>query len=311
MREHIQLFYAMPSYHYHLKFELYPSDDPSLVPEVPPVNIWIPSATSTIFDDLPSHPRNNSPHRSSKEHQKSSKASSASQPLTSPESAAAVDRGPPKVPSKAGSRLSDRQLRERTKSFPPPGFTAGLGPQTVANDWRFGPINIESFDLARKGGGDKMADYIKPLPASSLGPMLGGNGQATRARFESLETKNTEAGWGVVHLYREVHEGHYLSSHDADDAEEDGEDGTILCIPSVPVYLFPSDFLGFINEKWREHISHYRMVMTSRMNRYMVLLKFRDNKSAREWRKEFDGIRFNPYDVSLYTPWFPMLLLLY
>jgi BRCA1-associated protein len=76
------------------------------------------------------------------------------------------------------------------------------------------------------------------------------------------------------------------------------EEGTILCVPAVPSYMSPSDFLGFIGEKWRGYVSHYRMVMTSRMNRYMVLMKFRDSRRAREWRKEFDGKPFDSVEVG-------------
>ncbi len=201
-------------------------------------------------------------------------------------------------------RLSERQWRERSKSFPPPGFAAGLGPKTAARDWRFGKLNVESFDMAQPGA-DATDDDAHPTPAASLGPTLGGAGQATKARYVALETKNTELGWGTVHLYREGHESRALDAEPAEGGAseaESGEDGTILCIPAVPSYFSPSDFLGFVGEKWQEDVSHYRMVMSSRMNRYMVLMKFRDNKRAREWRKEFDGKVFNSIEVSSPPP---------
>jgi BRCA1-associated protein len=149
------------------------------------------------------------------------------------------------------------------------------------------------------------------VPAAPLGPNLGGPGQATKARYIPLETKNTEIGWGIVHLYRENDESPALnaalSSEDetgktaeassSDTVTGDG-DGAVLCIPSVPSYLSPSDFLGFVGENWREDVSHYRMVMTSRLNRYMVLMKFRDEGRAKAWRKEFDGKVFNSMEVS-------------
>jgi len=72
-----------------------------------------------------------------------------------------------------------------------------------------------------------------------------------------------------------------------------------LCVPAVPSYMSPSDFLGFVGEKWRGDVSHYRMVMTSRMSRYMVLMKFRDAKRARQFRKEFDGRPFDSVEVSI------------
>ena len=139
-----------------------------------------------------------------------------------------------------------------------------------------------------------------------MGPNLGGVGQATKARYIELETKNTNAGWGIVHLYREGEEPRHAelptseppAASDATATDSDDAMSTILCIPAVPSYLTPSDFLGFVGEKWRGDVSHYRMVMTSKMNRYMVLMKFKDEWRASCWRKEFDGKAFDSLGVS-------------
>jgi len=57
---------AMPSYFYHLKFELYPTPDPTTTSTAndraqkkPPSghDVWLPSQTTDIFGDLPSHPQ--------------------------------------------------------------------------------------------------------------------------------------------------------------------------------------------------------------------------------------------------------------
>ncbi|GAB1315824.1 RING finger protein ETP1 [Madurella fahalii] len=230
-------------------------------------------------------------------------------------------------------RLSERQFRarERRGSSPPPKVADGIGPRTAVRDWRFGRIRIESFDLidrkdqkeeeqqlelSRSMG--KMGVKEDATPAVSLGPSLGGMGQATKARYLPLETKNTEAGWGIVHLYREGDETNALRGlsdwrDDGDGDDDDGgegnsrgvervpedEQGTILCIPAVPSYMSPSDFLGFVGERWRGGVSHYRMIMTSRMSRYMVLMKFRDRRSAMEWRKEFDGKPFDSVETEI------------
>lgn len=232
-------------------------------------------------------------------------------------------------------RRGERQRPQRTERSPPPGVADGIGPGKAVRDWRFGRVRIESFDI---GGGDtsggaghdveeEMAGKLEgggggeATPAASLGPNLGGMGLATKARYVPLGTKNTEAGWGVVHLYREGDEESALKEvPESVDGPGEGnskgqegsggeEEGTILCIPAVPSYMSPSDFLGFIGEKWRGYVSHYRMVMTSRMNRYMVLMKFRDYRRAREWRKEFDGKPFDSVEVSswLSTCVVPML----
>jgi len=78
------------------------------------------------------------------------------------------------------------------------------------------------------------------------------------------------------------------------------EDCTTLCILAVPSYLSPSDFLGFVGEKTRDCVSHFRMIRTPRANRYMVLLKFRSGRRAKEWQKEWNGKVFNSMEVCLY-----------
>lgn len=366
----------MPLYHYHLKFELYPTPDPE--PNLSHghknlTNVWLPTDAASIFTELPSHPRVRSPAKvgiKAVALARPAASSSAGLPdkswaheyipiedrrqiqqLTSQ----VIDCGPsrPSNPTSSTSKseetgresniihLSERQWRARSQSIPAPKFTAGLGPKKAAKDWRFGRLNIESFDLnvedktkinddkvgsgavgknvARNMAGSYEAaasgiatscstDTMAAVtPAASLGPTLGGAGQATRARYAPIETKNTEIGWGIVHLYRE---GSDDGSSKANVSSLDGgtgksleevndDEGTILCIPAVPGYLSPSDFLGFVGEKWRGDVSHYRMVMTSRMNRYMVLMKFRDANRAREWRKEFDGKVFNSLEAEI------------
>lgn len=144
------------------------------------------------------------------------------------------------------------------------------------------------------------ASRAGPSAAPSLGPTFGGAGTATKAEILPLETKNTEVGWGVVHFYRDGDEtlgmGEAESSEDGVE-ESDETDYTTLCIPAVPAYMSPGDLMGFVGERWRGDISHCRMVMTSKMNRYLVLLKFRDNGRAKQWRREFDGKVFNTMEV--------------
>jgi BRCA1-associated protein len=79
------------------------------------------------------------------------------------------------------------------------------------------------------------------------------------------------------------------------------EDTTVLCIPAVPSYMTPSDFLGWVGENTREEVSHFRMVMTGRLNRYLVLMKFRDGAVARTWRDTWDGKVFNGMEVCLHS----------
>ncbi|OQD66083.1 hypothetical protein PENPOL_c005G04499 [Penicillium polonicum] len=76
-------------------------------------------------------------------------------------------------------------------------------------------------------------------------------------------------------------------------AQSPDEDCTTLCILAVPSYLSPPDFLGFMGQKTMDDVSHFRMIRTARANRYMVLMKFRSGRKAREWQKEWNGHVFN------------------
>lgn len=288
----------MPSYFYHLKLELYPSPDPTRTPTEANDRgrIWQPSVESNIFHDLPSH---------SREEQGTSRESPPSPAHLAgtrvvPESALnVIDCGGTRAPVKDNGarveKISERQWLERADSFPPPPPDAALRPQTAVKDWRFGRVSIETVDF-------KMDDHAGPSSSSAsapeLGPTIGGAGATTKA--ELLQPKHTEAGWGIVHFYREGEETPSL-----EDINEGGQgyqdhqkDCSTLCIPAIPVWMSPRDFLGFIGGQWMEDISHCRMVMTSKMNRYLVLLRFKDEKRAKLWRKEFDGKAFSVMEVG-------------
>ncbi|KAK4232472.1 ubiquitin-related domain-containing protein [Podospora fimiseda] len=293
---------AMPSSYYQLKFELYPTPDPTSSdtissnsrPNHDQAEIWIPlPGKSNIFDELPAHrPRE---HRQSNSPRITKKQNSA---VTTKVIDCGQQRGKShdiREETEEGSgnlvRLSEREYREKDKEGPLPKVEDGIGPEKAVRDWRFGRLNVESYT----GGQSTMG-----TPAAPLGPNLGGIGTATKGKLIE-HGKNTELGWGVVHLYKEGDEvGGADSGTWGNEGEVEGEgsgDGTIVCVPAVPSYLSPIDFLGFIGEKWRENISHYRMVMTSRLNRYMVLMKFRDRRKAEAWRKEFNGKPFDTFDI--------------
>jgi BRCA1-associated protein len=124
------------------------------------------------------------------------------------------------------------------------------------------------------------------------------SGLATKGEFIPSDLKDTEVGWGVVHLYRDGQETPGLYDDDGAGGDFKEEDCTTLCILAVPSYMTPSDFLGFVGEHTREDVSHFRLIRTARANKYMVLMKFREAKKAREWRKEWNGKTFNSMEVS-------------
>ncbi|KAL8828927.1 MAG: hypothetical protein Q9170_006386 [Blastenia crenularia] len=157
--------------------------------------------------------------------------------------------------------------------------------------------------------GSKRASFGESIPQMTNGIAAGHGGLATKGRFEPLNQDEEDLGWGVVRLFRDTEEtpGLYddtpsskskgskgaLRRADGEDSIFRDEDCNTLCILAVPSYLTPSDFLGFVGEKTRDEVSHFRMIRTERGNRYMVLMKFRSGKRARAWRKEWNG---KPFD---------------
>ena len=227
-------------------------------------------------------------------------------------------------PAESPQKLSDGKPSER-----PPRTTRSQAPSGV-DDWRLGKITVESIAMPNVHSTPRNA--AKDALSNGLGTSSP-NGLATKGRYDPVSSTEDELGWGVVRLYRDSDEtpGLYddppptkASKHGrsaaakaaaprspsgirgGDNHSDDGpafhdEDCTTLCILAVPSYMTPSDFLGFVGEKTRDEVSHFRMIRTERSNRYMVLMKFRNGRRAREWRKEWNGKVFNDMEVRSRT----------
>ncbi|ORY62693.1 uncharacterized protein BCR38DRAFT_486947 [Pseudomassariella vexata] len=282
----------MPLFFYHIKFELYPTAALDVATPAQSGDIWLPPKHHNIFDELPS---NTPPVRRLQELRCQATAIDVLEPkATSKQNI--IDCGAPRPPPATEDHrnivvLSEQQLRQRTLSFPPPKHSASFKPEIAGRDWRFDRLSIESLDIMAGEGSSA---------ATAIGPSMSSAGKATKAKYIPFKTKTTNIGWGIVHLYRESVETLELDAApgvkegDIHDEEQlDKVDCTTVCIPAVPSYLSPSDFLGFIGDKFRDQVSHYRMVMTGRLNRYLVLMKFRNSQQAQRFKTEFDGKVFN------------------
>jgi BRCA1-associated protein len=348
----------MPSYFYHLKFELYPySHKREPTKEYPdkPRNTWVPDRESNIFltKEWPNHQHTSKELKGREKSQAvwanapqyrdtlNKTSSGGSADTQRPGGGSVIDCGP----SRASPTIEDEETiakrpittSEASHLLTPLPLQKLGDLSTAEKDWRFDQVRIESFDMVpSRANGQQRSGHtrgessgvVTPATNSQNGMNAGlssaGVGRVTKALYEVLEGKNTEVGWGIVHLYRDGEETPALGDVAAkaevlrvlgdssippsagglrmkDDADGEAEDCTTLCIPAVPSYLTASDFLGFVGEKTREQVSHFRMVMTGRMNRYLVLMKFRDNGEARRWRAEWDGKVFNSMEVSYST----------
>lgn len=153
---------------------------------------------------------------------------------------------------------------------------------------------------------------------TSSGSAVGSDASATKGKFEPLNGAEEDLGWGVIRLYRDNEETPGLDGEDlavkgpktgktrahrssGHESSFQNDDCTTLCILAVPSYLGPSSFLGFVGEKTRDEVSHFRMIRTERSNRYMVLMKFRSGRKAREWQQEWNGRAFDSVEVSRYS----------
>jgi BRCA1-associated protein len=340
-------------YFYHLKFELYDSPNPALKGEEKTNalgkrtlgrNIHLPPPGTDIFSsNFPVHARPSFEEQSGRNSAGGSVlglVSGTQVDISSKTKSRIIDCGPARAQddyplasnstSAAGFSGSQREPQTHSKEH-----TAEL----AVRDWRFGPVRVESLDMAplrdRASSASTVAGSLQArnigareaIPSMKGGINAGPRGHTTKASFEPLETgdsagagvNNTNLGWGIVHLYRDgeetpglgaasaisqlptpVHKNGTGLQQGADGLDRDPEgqlDTTILCIPAVPSYMTPSDFLGWVGEKTREEVSHFRMVMTGRMNRYLVLMKFRDAEVARKWRQEWDGRVFGGLEV--------------
>ncbi|KAF1911209.1 RING-10 protein [Ampelomyces quisqualis] len=275
----------MPAYFFHLTFELHPSRPSSHTTYAPPPQ------TNIFTSELPEHRKAPWASCAAPRHTHDSSL----RPVASSSDVAQLaprERPPPASrPSQRTRPASDHHDSPVPVVKPPTTPGRRRTPSFARRDWRFDTISILSIDMSPRGD-EPSRSRSKPLKHPAQAPNSGG--LATKGKFLPSDPKDTEVGWGVVHLYRDGQETPGLY----DDVEGPGkdfseDDCTTLCILAVPSYMTPSDFLGFVGERTREAVSHFRLIRTSRANKYMVLMKFRDAKQAREWRKEWNGKAFN------------------
>jgi BRCA1-associated protein len=294
----------MPAYFFHLAFELYPSRGASSQTSPSTSTTFTPPPNTDLFSELPAHTSTSwslNPHQHQRDcsrtlrrpecdakHKVATPTTHYLAPTTHHlaslgASSSDVSRHRPQH----SSRRFSHQHQQRTRASlsepsphdsPVPIVKSRTRPRTQSvahKDWRFDTISIVSIDM-------------KTVTSSG--------GLATKGKFIPSDLKDTEVGWGVVHLYRDGQETPGLYDEDAG-TEFDEEDCTTLCILAVPSYMTPSDLLGFVGEQTREGVSHFRLIKTARANKYMVLMKFREAETARAWRKLWNGKTFNSMEV--------------
>ncbi|KAK3054045.1 hypothetical protein LTR09_004823 [Extremus antarcticus] len=286
----------MPSYFFHLKLELYPTPPASKThyldtASVGKQTLYVPAPTADIFKTvLPAHKtskwssylfpkRPDTPHTNS-----TSDSDSSASPRRIPPSDFGDSHGDALLlPERAVNRHNTSKAPAFDSPKPKPSNEA------AASDYRYDAVSIESIDMA----------------SSKTSQAKGGaGGLHTKAVYIPSDPKTTEVGWGVVHLYRDAEESSVLDDDAGarksldkvrrDSSEHfDPEECTTICILAVPSWMMPSDLLGFVGDQAREDVSHFRLIRTGRANKYMVLMKFRSAKRAKEWQKAYNGRLFS------------------
>jgi BRCA1-associated protein len=191
-------------------------------------------------------------------------------------------------------------------------------PSSLA-DKRLDKISIESIDMIRGGQKDERPTIAAASEKNNISKGIGSaiSGLQTKGSYTPLDHQTTGSVWGIVHLYRDAEEtpglygdsplskpsdpwlhGFTRDSTGPKHSPPADQDCTTLCVLAVPSYMGPSDFLGFAGEQTWNEVSHFRMIKTARANKYMVLMKFRNGKKAREWQQEWNGKVFNGMEVS-------------
>lgn len=223
------------------------------------------------------------------------------------------------------SATSTKQAIAHTNTFSEPRKQSGISLSNAASttqtkdldqDWRVGTIYYEGINMVSPPSDGSVKDSGSPSGSIRTGLSSIYPGLATKARFEPSGKTEELLGYGIVRLFRDTEEtpglydllsstkpSKHVKKHPAkkhggpsQDLEPAfrNEDCTTLCILTVPAWWDVARLISFLGDDARDIVSHFRMIRTETAGRYMLLMKFRDGKKAREWRKEWNGKVFDP-----------------
>lgn len=136
-----------------------------------------------------------------------------------------------------------------------------------------------------------MGTKNEPLKAKYLGNGVIRLYRDPELMEESLDLPSLPSGKSAMSL-----ESSYENLEDLQQGSEPLQNTpqtTLLSILAIPSYFTATDVLGFIGEETLQRVSHVRIIRLATLNRYLVLLAFRDAKYARRFRRAFNGRHFN------------------
>ncbi|ODV95494.1 hypothetical protein PACTADRAFT_85579 [Pachysolen tannophilus NRRL Y-2460] len=105
---------------------------------------------------------------------------------------------------------------------------------------------------------------------------------------ENFQLRAKFLGLGVIRLFR-----NHENEEDLRKENKVEGDDTMVAIVAVPTYFTATDLLGFLGEDTKKNVSHFRLLRSNQPNRFMVLMKFRNNEFAKDFKEKFNGKSFN------------------
>ena len=94
---------------------------------------------------------------------------------------------------------------------------------------------------------------------------------------------------GILHLFKE---------NKQTPLSEEAERSDLICILSVPTSMTTHNVIQFV-APMEQDIESIRIIRDSKPTQYMVLVKFRNQKSADEFYRNFNGVAFNSIEPEM------------
>ncbi|KAG9290864.1 hypothetical protein G9A89_011014 [Geosiphon pyriformis] len=244
-------------------------------------------------------------------------------------------RGKTIVPSSTAVELETSTTPDKTQDF----RFGPISIEWFAQESLKMSEKVENITLTSNEDVEDQVNFSNSRPpattSSTASTTVESNGQTVKksgysitrptAQYVPLEPNRTNLGFGILHLYRDPKEISVLPTTQAttevendsldqinpplEDIEELLEqkiddpnlginERTILAVLAVPISFSASDFLGFVAPV-RKFVSHFRMIKDPGPNKYLVLMKFRNSRSAMEFYNNYNGRAFSSMEPEI------------
>ncbi|KAG2185533.1 hypothetical protein INT44_002326 [Umbelopsis vinacea] len=184
------------------------------------------------------------------------------------------------------------------------------------SDFRLGKIKVEWFDNQESDMSRNQRGYASVVRGEdSASSSTSAADTQTQPPMGTITTVKglSDFNYGIIHLYKD-NKGVLMSKVSDDNTgalestsskpnvqnttEVDTHDGTVVCVLAVPSYMSATDFLKF-TAPVNQCVSHYRIIRDTAPNKYMVVMKFRDSPSSRDFYRRYNGKPFSSMEPEI------------